>query len=68
MSHLLSFVICYLSYNDISLAPCSCHDHCLSQVAGMTGVAAPLSGQVEVEPNLVVDKLVPEIIFAATNK
>ena len=47
---------------------CSCHDQCLSQVAGMTGVAAPLSGQVEVEPNLVVDKLVPEIIFAATNK
>ena len=29
MSHLLSFVICYLSYNDISLASCSCHDQCL---------------------------------------
>ena len=34
----------------------------------MAGVAAPLCGQVEVEPNLVADKLVPEIIFAATNK
>ena len=30
-------------------------------------VASPL-GQVEIEPNLIVDKLIPEIIYAATNK
>ena len=30
-------------------------------------VASPL-GQVEIEPNHIVDKLIPEIIYAATNK
>ena len=30
-------------------------------------VASPL-GQVEIEPNDIVDKLIPEIIYAATNK
>ena len=30
-------------------------------------VASPL-GQMEIEPNIIVDKLIPEIIYAATNK
>ena len=30
-------------------------------------VASPL-GQMEIEPNIIVDKLIPEIIYAAANK